>query len=74
MFLYIYLVLILHSHRIKRAVRRETHHHRIYHAQRRSIPAHGSGEERGRQQDDQRHHIAEDPRRDPVNEALPRGA
>lgn len=60
--------------RIERAVRREAHHHRIYHTQRRSIPCHGAGEERGHQQDDQRHNVAEDPRRDAVNEALPRGA
>ena len=60
------LLFLLRGHRIKRAVRREAHHHGIYHAQRRSIPCHGAGEERGHQQDDQRYHIAEDPRRDAV--------
>lgn len=58
-------------YRIKRAVCREADHHGVHNAQRRSIPSHGAGEERGREQDDQRHHIAEDPRRDPVNEADP---
>lgn len=53
-------------YRIKRAVRCEAHHHRIYHAQHRSVPRQGTGEERGREQDDQRHHVAEDPRRDAV--------
>ena len=67
-------VITLRAHRIKRAVRREAHHHGVHNAQRRSIPCHGAGEERGHQQDDQRYHIAEDPRRDAVNEALPRGA
>ena len=62
---------MLRSHRIERAIGRKAHHHGIHHAQCGSIPRKRAGEERGRQQDDQRYHIAEDPRRDAVNETNP---
>ena len=65
------IVGMFRSHRIERAIGRKAHHHGIHHAQCGSIPRKRAGEERGYQQDDQRYHIAEDPRRDAVNETNP---